>query len=126
MELLLLLFVVVALIFYLTAEPAEHLSSKPMPTDRRYRAVKIKPCENACQAAVQTSQIIFLTTRAPRLPLNACDRMVSCDCQFRHFADRRRREDRRDGYGMRDMYQQNERRAVSRIGRRQADRYNVA
>lgn len=125
MEVLVLLFVVVAIVFYLMAEPIDHLADTQDSHDLRYRAVKIKPCEQACQAALQCSPIIFLSGQAPKLPLNACDRMNNCDCQFRHYADRRQQEDRRDaGYTMRDMYYQEERRSAKRIGRRASDRYS--
>lgn len=125
MEILVLLFVVGAFIFYLTADSASERFT--VADEQNYPAVKVKPCTNACQAAVQTSQLTFLTNQAPRLPLNACDRIGECDCQFRHYADRRQQEDRRDGsYVMRDMYRQEERRGKKRIGRRAADRYSVA
>ncbi|MDT8310040.1 MAG: hypothetical protein RQ732_01220 [Methylophaga sp.] len=97
MEILLFLFVSGALIFYFTAKPAT--TNIDELDDPRYRAVKIKPCKNACQAASQTTQIIFLASQAPKLPLNACDRIAECDCQFRHFADRWQQQDRRtDSY----------------------------
>lgn len=125
MEVLVLLFVVVAIVFYLMAEPIDHLADTQGSNDPRYRAVKIKPCEQACQAALQCSPIIFLSRQAPKLPLNACDRMSNCDCQFRHYADRRQQDDRRDtGYAMRDMYYQDERRSAKRVGRRTSDRYS--
>lgn len=124
MEILLFLFVAGALIFYLTAEPA--VTNIDGLDDPRYRAVKVKPCKNACQAASQTTQIIFLASQAPKLPLNACDRIAECDCQFRHFADRRHQEDRRNySYVMRDMSQHKERRATKRVGRRASDQYSA-
>lgn len=125
MEFFVFLFIVGALIFYLTAVPK---TPKIYALDNyRYPAVKIRPCKNACQAATQTSQIVFLALQAPKLPLNACDRIADCDCQFRHFADRRQQEDRRDGdYMMHDVLQHRERRAVKRVGRRVSDEYSVA
>lgn len=123
MEVLVLLFMVVAIVFYLIAEPVEHLADSQETNDPRYRAVKIKPCKQSCQAALQCSSIIFLSGRAPKLPLNACDRMTNCDCQFRHYADRRQHDDRRSaGYVMRDIYYQDERRSAKRVGRRASDR----
>lgn len=125
MEILVLLFVVVAIVFYLMAEPIDPMADTQDSNDLRYRAVKIKPCEQACQAALQCSPIIFLSGQAPKLPLNACDRMNNCDCQFQHYADRRQQDDRRDAsYAMRDMYYQEERRSAKRIGRRASDRYS--
>lgn len=125
MEILVLLFVVAAIVFYLVAEPVDHLADSQDSYDPRYRAVTIKPCKQACQPALRCSSIIFLSAQAPKLPLNACDRIADCDCQFRHYADRRQREDRRDSsYVMRDMFYQNERRAAKRVGRRVSDRYS--
>lgn len=125
MEILLLLFVIGTLVFYVTAKPAP--SNLNALDNHRYPAVKIRPCDNACQAAKHTSQTIFLSSKAPKLPFNACDRIAECDCQFRHFADRRQQEDRRNySYVMRDIAQHRERRATKRIGRRVSDRYSVA
>ena len=125
MEILVLLFVVAAIVFYLIADPIDHLAESQDSHDPRFRAVKIKPCEQACQAALQCSSIIFLSGQAPKLPLNACDRMTACDCQFRHYADRRQQDDRRsNGYVMRDMYYQGERRSAKRVGRRASDPYS--
>lgn len=127
MEILILVFVVAAFIFYLTAEPNQTQGRRDFSVESQYPAVKIKPCEHACQAAAQTAQIIFLAANAPKLPLNACDRIGDCDCQFRHYADRRQQEDRRDGsFVMRDLYAQGERRGAKRIGRRASDRFSVA
>ncbi len=124
MEFFLFLFLVGALIFYVTAVPK---APKIYALDSRYPAVKIRPCKNACQASTQTSRIIFLALQAPKLPLNACDRIADCDCQFRHFGDRRQQEDRRDGYYMmHDAVQHRERRAPKRVGRRVSDHYSIA
>lgn len=119
MEILVLLFVVAAIVFYLIAEPVDHLADSRESNDPRYRAVKIQPCKQPCQAALQCSPIIFLSAQAPKLLLNACDQMVDCDCQFRHYADRRQQEDRRNaGYVKHDMYHQGDRRSAKRVGRR--------
>ncbi len=124
MEMLLFLFVVGALIFYLMAAPKAHKISTL--DNHRYPAVKIRPCKNACQAVTQASQIVFLSSQSPKLPLNACDRIAECDCQFRHFADRRQQEDRReDEYMMHDVFHHRERRDDKRVGRRVSDRYSI-
>lgn len=126
MEILLFLFVAImvgALVFSLTAELAP--PDIDVMEDNPYPAVKIQPCKNACQAATQTSQIIFLSSQAPKLPLNACDRIADCDCQFRHYSDRRQHDVRRNtGYVMRDIYYQDERRSAKRVGRRASDRFS--
>ncbi len=128
MEILLFLFMAImvgVLVFSLTTvlEPSDIEVMEEHP----YPAVKIQPCKNACQAAAQTSQIIFLSSHAPKLPLNACDRIADCGCQFRHFADRRQQEDRREvDYVVPEAIQHRDRRAVRRTGRRVNDKYSVA
>ncbi len=123
MEILLFLFVAImvgTLVFYVTTEPAP--SNIEVMEFHPYPAVKIQPCKDACQAATQTSQVIFLSTQSPKLPLKACDCFVDCDCQFRHFTDRRQKGERRDGYHMMHNVTQNkERRAAKLVGRRVSD-----
>lgn len=125
MEILVLIFVVVAFIFYLTADSKSEKFT--VSDEQNYPAVKIEPCTNSCQAAMHVSQLTFLTNQAPKLPLTACDRIGECDCKYRHYSDRRQQEDRRtDSFAMRDMYQQDERRGKKRVGRRAEDRYSMA
>jgi hypothetical protein len=38
-------------------------------------------------------------TAAPRLPLEHCDRISRCRCSFKHYADRRSGDDRRQIFG---------------------------
>lgn len=130
MEILLFLFVVImvgALVYFVTGEFEFEPLNTDEDDDQPYPAVNIQPCNNACQAAVQTSQMIFLSMQAPKLPLNACDRIADCECTFRHFADRRQHGDRREvNYVKRDGIQQKDRRAIKRVGRRVSDQYSVA
>lgn len=128
MEILLFLFVAImvgALVYSLTAELEP--PDIDVIEDHPYPAVKIQPCKNACQAATQTSPIVFLSSQAPKLPLNACDRIADCGCQFRHFGDRRQHEDRREvDYVVPEVIQHRDRRADRRVGRRVSDQYSVA
>ncbi|HSG93096.1 MAG TPA: hypothetical protein VK999_05230 [Methylotenera sp.] len=129
MEILLFLMVAIivgALVFYLTMELPSPESD--VVEDHPYPAVKIQPCKDACQAARKTSQVIFLSTQAPKLPLNACDRIADCGCQFRHFGDRRQHEDRRAvDYVVPEVLQHRDRRAAAkRVGRRVSDQYSIA
>jgi hypothetical protein len=61
----------------------------------RFRAVRVVPAANACAAARRASQQRVLLTAAPRLPLEACDRIMRCRCRFKHYGDRRCGDDRR-------------------------------
>lgn len=127
MEILILLFVLAAIAWYLMAEPEDSKFERKASDDPRYRAVKIKPCKSPCQAVLQTSQIIFLASQAPKLPLNACDRITVCDCQFRHYLDRRQQEERRNNsYIISDVSEYGDRRSVKHIGRRASDQYSVS
>jgi hypothetical protein len=65
----------------------------------RYRAVRIIPAGESCPAARAASQHRLLLTAAPRLPLEHCDRILRCRCRFRHFADRRSGDERRQMFG---------------------------
>ena len=51
--------------------------------------------KNCCGAVVALKGQRFLSGKAPKLPLPACD-AASCRCRYRHFEDRRVATDRRD------------------------------
>lgn len=60
-----------------------------------YHAIKLAPCDNCCEAALQVSQKIFLTKDIPMPPLESCDRNSDCQCRLTHYDDRRQNEERR-------------------------------
>ena len=60
-------------------------------------AVAIKLGADACDAARQIANERYLSDEAPRLPLNDCDGR-ECHCKFKHYADRRLRQDRRSQF----------------------------
>jgi hypothetical protein len=74
------------------AEPAARRKS-------RYRAVRIVPNADACPVARAVAQRRYLFSAAPRLPLEHCDRILHCRCRFKHYADRRSGDDRRQIFG---------------------------
>ena len=62
---------------------------------KHWHAVSITGPSNACAAAQACKGKRYLSSEAPRLPLEGCD-AARCECRYRHFADRRgdpRRED---------------------------------
>jgi hypothetical protein len=61
-----------------------------------YAAVKIKGGRNACTAAVELGDTMFLAAQAPALPLGDCTG-EQCACRYEFFDDRRQ-EDRRNPY----------------------------
>ena len=64
-----------------------------------YAAVRIKGGRNACAAAVELRDTMFLAAQAPALPLGNCTG-EQCACRYEFFDDRRQ-EDRRNPYGSR-------------------------
>jgi len=62
-----------------------------------YHAVSIKFDRNACEAAQKMSGRRFLSSAAPKLPLQECD-VPECNCRFAHYKDRRSTTDRRSPF----------------------------
>jgi hypothetical protein len=62
-----------------------------------FRAVSIRTCKDACEAAKALSGKRFLTHKPPFLPLADCDQSM-CQCRYQHHEDRREEEDRRDEF----------------------------
>jgi hypothetical protein len=56
---------------------------------RRWHAVAIAGTAVVCGAARACKDSRYLSTAAPRLPLEGCD-AACCDCRYVHFDDRRR------------------------------------
>jgi len=80
-----------------TKVDAEHpVPAREKPRSlRRWHAVTIAGSGSACAAAQACKGKRYLSSEAPRLPLEGCD-AARCECRYRHFADRRgdpRRED---------------------------------
>lgn len=99
MEQWILIFGIVALCiapFYLFREKGIRPSSdEQVKVDpKRFYGVTIKPCANACQNAILLQRKRYLASEVPLLPLNGCERS-SCQCTYKHHADRRSGGDRR-------------------------------
>ena len=54
-----------------------------------WHAVAIRCGRYACRAAQDLAGTRFLSADAPMLPLANCDRSGPCECNYRHYPDRR-------------------------------------
>jgi hypothetical protein len=54
-----------------------------------YRAVSIVPTQSSCAEARRLRKRRFLSSEAPRLPLQQCPQRLTCQCRYRKFPDRR-------------------------------------
>jgi len=74
-----------------------------VPEDVEHHAVYIKFDKKKCCAAVRDLGMNkFLSSEAPALPLERCDRPDLCTCVYRHLDDRRGKRGRRNtdqGFG---------------------------
>ncbi len=77
-----------------TARPAE--SRRKLPSSTKFHAVSLKFARDACNAAKALDGRRFLSSAAPRIPLDECD-AAECHCRFVHHKDRRSGFDRRSG-----------------------------
>jgi len=62
----------------------------------KYHAVRVIPCDKACDTARLISSKIFLTNELSQLPLESCQKTNECTCIFKHYDDRRADESRRN------------------------------
>jgi hypothetical protein len=60
-----------------------------------HRAVEIRCPEDACEAAKAERGKRYLSKDAPTFPLAKCDKRDGCGCRYRHYEDRRGKEERR-------------------------------
>jgi len=93
-------------------EVREHRVTNP------FHAVSIVTGTYCCAAARQYADRRFLSSEAPRLPLEACT-ATECRCRYRHHDDRRRGPRRAADGGFARPYGGQERR--TRAGRRETD-----
>lgn len=61
---------------------------------RRFHAVSIVPCQNACAAATALQGKRFLANEAMLLPVAGCNNITGCQCSYKHYADRPSGKDR--------------------------------
>ncbi|MFW2406062.1 MAG: hypothetical protein ACN4GT_14920 [Gammaproteobacteria bacterium] len=68
---------------------------RPSGDDKSYAAVAVRPCKNACQAALALAHQRLLKNEAPEsLPLPGCTN-PGCRCRLETFHDRRAAGERR-------------------------------
>ena len=62
-----------------------------------FQATRIVPGDNACQAARDLQEKLFLKSElhTPTLPLPECTQVLDCHCKYGHQGDRRTDEDDR-------------------------------
>lgn len=65
-----------------------------------YHSVSIRCGDNACQMAKDKLGERHLSSDAPLLPLDQCDRPDQCECRYQHYDDRRRGPRRRSEHGL--------------------------
>ncbi|MFT4768347.1 MAG: hypothetical protein ACI8RN_001482 [Glaciecola sp.] len=95
-----------------------------------YAAVSVKPSNSSCSAAFETTNLRYLKSAAPSLPVEGCN-SADCRCSFINHLDRRDTsdDDRRMGIGLQtQLYGSNgeRNRRESRRGRRAKDRHSLA
>lgn len=118
-------FVILALVYFLIRrkgpapeQRADALRPANLSSTSEFHAVSIKFASGACSAAKSLEGKRFLSDAAPRIPLPECD-VLECQCRFAHYADRRKRDNRRSPYrtgiaGETGTHQQERRRQADR------------
>jgi hypothetical protein len=73
------------------------MARNPANKSSEFHAVAINCSDSACDAAKALLGKRFLSNDAPRLPLDECT-VPTCECRFRHYADRRNAKNRRNQF----------------------------
>lgn len=91
-------------------------------SEKKYRAVKLMPCDNCCESAKWVSEKVYLERELPQLPLESCDRFSACQCKFDYYDDRRHNEERRSGSSiLQNVFDGTNNREQKKRGRRNDD-----
>ena len=99
-------------------DPGPAAAQKPVEWDPEpsYQAVSVKLGKNPCASATAIAGKHFEPAKAPRFPLEGCDKK-HCDCTYRREPERREGGRRRNDDGLEDLIQtDNERRDQDRRG----------
>jgi len=103
MSLLFILILIAAVAWkYLLRAPesgSDIIPPRPDTLKSRYRAVRIVPATRGCPAVYAAGKQRFLLGEAPRLPLERCNQIFRCRCDYKHYADRRSGNERRQIFG---------------------------
>jgi hypothetical protein len=81
------------------AQPARAKAPAKKNRRRNFKGAAINPCDDACPAAKALASRRYLVEEAPRLPLEGCDRIATCECKYHNYPDRRHDDERRNVYG---------------------------
>lgn len=90
------------------------------PASNRFHAVTIRFRPGACPAVQALAKTRFLAKEAPRLPLDECT-VPTCQCEYKHYDDRRDDEDRREESVAGALRYEGEQRRHSRRDRRKSN-----
>jgi len=100
----------------------KNINISPEKANTKYHSIQILPCENSCDPASWISSKIYLVSELSQLPLKNCDKTNECRCQFKHYDDRRRNEERRnDSTILQNIFSGDEHREQKKRGRRNDD-----
>lgn len=56
----------------------------------KYHAVSLRPKNKVrCKVVTELEKRMFLSSEAPRLPLEGCTNQTTCQCVYKHHDDRR-------------------------------------
>ena len=100
-----------------------HTPAKVEHRGRSFHAVEVRCSARGCPASQSLRGQRFLAAEAPTLPLERCNRVPHCQCQYRHFADRRQGPRRARDLGIPPPLKQRDVDERKRVGRRASDLY---
>lgn len=92
---------------------------------RSFHAVEVRCSTRGCPASQSLRGKRFLAVEAPTLPLERCNRVAHCQCQYRHFADRRQGPRRAQELGIPPPLKQRDVDERKGVGRRSSDLYGA-
>ena len=79
-----------------TREKAPKVTALQKRQSEPFHAIAVRTTQHSCAAAKAMAGQRFLSGKAPRLPLPECDQ-ASCECSYKHSADRRQVKRRDEG-----------------------------
>jgi hypothetical protein len=99
-----------------STQPKKPMNSNGNKT--KWYSVSVMPGKRCCAAAKQLAKKRWLSTAAPRLPLERCDQRT-CECRYQHHTDRRGMPRRRvDREALPHQFDGQDKRTIKRDRRR--------
>jgi hypothetical protein len=106
-------------IYSVKKKPKDKSNTALEKVKTKYHAIRVIPCEKACNHAKLILSKVFLINELSQLPLDNCQKMNECTCIFKHFDDRRADEGRRsDSVIFQDTFNGDDHRTKKRSRRR--------